>query len=139
MDRKYPQLFQGGTTSQSSVLNPCAKFIHRSSRVRDLPHTFLEPVTPPPPFSTPPKPAELPACAAVSAKSFYRAFNCFSRDLYLFRKENTIRVKAALLLFDLTGSLIDEEFLKKIQRKGPLFSEMPSSCKDIREFLITPC
>jgi hypothetical protein len=33
----------------------------------------------------------------------------------------------------LSGQLISENFLRRLAAKGPLFTKMPSSCKDIRK------
>ena len=133
MDQQYPDLFRSRETpADSSVLNPCAAFPHRATRARDLSSTFLGPPTASPEFLDT---LGVPRCLAIYAPFFYQAVNRYSRDLYKFRKANKLPIPTPPLLFDLSGQLISEKFLKRIAAKGPLFSEMPSSCKDIRKLL----
>ena len=132
MDQQYPELFRSSREmpADSSVFNPCATFPHRASRARDLSSTFLGPSTGSSEFLGP---LGLPRCRAVHAPFFYQAFNRYSRDLYQFRKANKLPIPSLPILFDLSGQLISEKFLKRIAAKGPLFVKMPSSCKDIRK------
>jgi hypothetical protein len=129
MDQQYPELFRSPPAG-SSVFNPCATFPHRASRVRDLSSTFLGPPTA---SSESLGPLGVPRCRAVHASFFYQAFNRYSRDLYQFRKANKLPILSPPLLFNLSGQLISEKFLKRLAAKGPLFAKMPSSCKDIRK------
>jgi hypothetical protein len=139
MDIKYPHLFQprlrSGKTFPSddaSFLHPCSQYPHRASRVRSLSFTSLGP---PPSLqsNSEPDPLGIQPCSAIHTPSFYQAFNRYSRALYLTRQENNIPITTVPLLFDLKGSLLDERHLKQLAKKGPLFAEMPSSCKDIRK------
>jgi hypothetical protein len=139
MDKKYPHLSQArlrsGKTFHSddgSFLHPCSQYPHRASRVRSLSSTSLGPPSSPQQNSEP-DPFGIQPCSAIHAPSFYQAFNRYSRALYLTRKENNIPIITAPLLFDLKGSLLDERHLKQLAKKGSLFEEMPSSCKDIRK------
>jgi hypothetical protein len=140
-DIKYPHLFQPGLRSgktfpsdDRSFLHPCSQYPHRASRVRSLSYTSLGPPSSKRSNSEP-DPLRIPACSAIHTPSFYQAFNRYSQALYLTRKEN-IPITTVPLLFDLKGSLLDERHLKQLAKKGPLFEEMPSSCKDIRKPLL---
>lgn len=129
MDQKYPELFGSqGASAEPSVFNPCALLPHRSSRVRDLSFVFLGPPTA---SSDLYSPLGVPHCPAVHAPSFYRAFNSYSRDLYQFREADNLPIPTPPILFDLSGRLISEKILLRFARKGVLFGNMPSSCKDI--------
>lgn len=157
MDTKYPELFRsrtGKVDRDARILNPCSSSKKRASRVfNDL---SIVPLTSPAPTPFPPstineteavsqfqardfkkgKPST--ACAPISTKSFYRTFNRFARDLYLERKLLEQDTRAAPVLFDLKGKLIEERVLRRYtNKKGQLFAaeaeiNMPSSCKDIR-------
>jgi hypothetical protein len=133
----YARLRSGRTfhPDDISFLRPCSEYPHRASRARSLSFTSLGPPSSPQSNSEP-DPLGIQPCSAIHPPSFYQAFNRYSRALYLARKDTNIPITTVPLLFDLKGRLLDERYLKQLAKKGPLFVEMPSSCKDIRKLLL---
>lgn len=122
MDRRYPNLFgrQGrdGKTSLS-VLNPCAR--NRASRILQDHHIIL---------GAPPS-QPLP-CTAISPSLVYQFFNRFARQFYLYRLRKGKPLHFPLL-FDLTGSVIDEGILKSFASKRPVFTPNPPKKRTSQE------
>ena len=108
-DKKFPELFGD---ADKGFLNP--RVFRRPPA--SLSAVFLSPHSPTT-TSEIPGPLEVRSCCGIYPPFFYQAFNRCSRDLYVFREANNIPIPTPPLLFNLSGRLVSDQFLRHHAKK----------------------